>query len=73
MYGSHFHAQQSLTFTRPSTQELTKMISIKKEKNVNRKCLFGFLFFIAISLSSLSFAGSSQPKIAGGNGNANGR
>lgn len=72
MYGSQYHAQQSLTFVRPSTQELAMHTSLKGYKNNKWIGIFIFVI-IAISITNLSYAGQSQPKISGGNGNANGR
>lgn len=75
MYGSQFHAQQSLTTIRPSTEALQSphySMPLKDSKHSN---ILAFIVLILIAgfVSNAAFAGSSSPRLAGGNGNANGR
>ena len=72
MNGSQYHAQQAFTIIRPSTQELGMYSSGKTNKN-NKWIGIFILVIVAISITNLSYAGSSQPRIKGGNGDANGR
>ncbi len=70
MYGQ-FHNEQTLTQKRStfvSRNELTKTDGLGKKLLV-----FISLLLITISFSSTSFAGPSQPRLPGGNGNSNGR
>ena len=75
MYGSQFHAQQALSFVRPSTQRLTIKTFHKPAIKMSKLKMISSLILIslALSLSNLSYAGPSEPQIKGGNGNANGR
>lgn len=72
MNGSQYHAQQALTAIRPSTQELASHTSGKVNKN-NKWIGILILIMVAITITNFSYAGSSQPRIKGGNGDANGR
>ena len=75
MYGSQFQAEQALTLIRPSTQELANHTYCKSGNRVDLSRVMVFFVFTALvfSISNLSFAGPSQPRIKGGNGNSNGR
>ena len=72
MYGSQFHLEQTLNTKRFSTSQLEKNISITNTKNKKSWLMTG-LILIGLSMSTMTFAGSSQPRLKGGNGNANGR
>lgn len=79
MHGSQFHCQMALSTIRPETlalKALSKHPMNNDSKPTSRKgFLLSLLAFtlITLSLSNLALAGSSQPKLKGGNGNANGR
>jgi hypothetical protein len=75
MYGSQYQAHHALTHVRPSTQELATRTSYKIENKINRRNYLSIFIFIciALSISSLSYAGPNQPRLKGGNGNTNGR
>lgn len=68
MYGQ-FHTTMSLRSAAPSA---TNNFSNKKNR---KKKILGLisLIFIIVFVSNSSFAGSSRPKLRGGNGNAQGR
>ena len=68
MYGQ-FHNAQSL---RTSKVVVAKSFT---EKKVSKVKVMGFisLILLTLSVSVTSFAGPSQPKLKGGNGNAQGR
>lgn len=70
MYGQ-FHNQFTLTSKRSKSSSANEFLKTKNE----RKTFWAFitLLLITISVSSTTFAGSSQPKLRGGNGNAQGR
>ena len=72
MYGSQFHLEQALQTKRFSTLQLEKNISISKSYKKSNWLNIGFLL-IGLTLSTITFAGSSQPRLAGGNGNVRGR
>jgi len=75
MYGSQFHSFQALTTIRPSTEALKckhYSLPIKKSKHTNFLA-FVLLILISAIFSNAALAGSSQPRLKGGNGNANGR
>jgi hypothetical protein len=68
MYGQ-FHNEQSLRTTKLS---LTK--SFSEKKTGSKKSLFFISLLLAVFVvSTASFAGGSQPRLKGGNGNAQGR
>ena len=71
MYGSQFHFEQNLNVKRLSTSLLEKNISIPNKKKSN--CVILGLITLSLTISTITFAGSSQPRLAGGNGNSNGR
>ena len=71
MYGSQFHFEQALTNQRAATVSLSKNVSLPKKDK--RPWLIALLTIVTISISTIACAGPSQPKISGGNGNANGR
>jgi hypothetical protein len=59
---------------RPSTQELRNQLKAHQPlKEKPSTGLLLLLFVITFSISTYSFAGSSQPQLKGKNGNANGR
>ena len=72
MYGSQFHLEQTLNTKRFSTSQLEKNYSTTQSCNKKKWLSMGFLL-IGLTLSTISFAGSSQPRLAGGNGDARGR
>lgn len=72
MYGTQFHLEQAVSTKRLSTTQLEKNLSNSNSSMKKNWLIFG-LILIGISLSSVTFAGLSQPRLAGGNGNANGR
>ena len=72
MYASQFNFEQTVTMKRASTQALAANISAPKKEN--KSSWVGiFLVMIALTVSTVAMAGSSQPKLAGGNGGATGR
>ncbi len=74
MYGSLYQTEHALTMIRPSTQELRNQRSTHQP--LKEKSTIGILLFLLVitfSISTYSFAGSSQPQLKGKNGNANGR
>lgn len=75
MHGSQYHYQQALTVIRPETAKLAGQFRVNTncKKDGSKKCSLILLTLLTLSLSSLAFAGPSQPKLKGGNGNANGR
>jgi hypothetical protein len=68
MYGQ-FHNAQSLRTTKSS---IAKSFTEKKVNNVKIMGLIS-LIFLTLSVSVSCFAGPSQPRLKGGNGNAQGR
>jgi len=75
MYGNQSHLLMSNGLT---SEKITSL----REQNINQKNFkfsktqliqFATIFIILISLSHSVFAGSKNPKLAGGNGNASGR
>jgi hypothetical protein len=71
MYGSNY-SYQVLTTKRFSTAELEASITRPKLEKKKSFFMAGLIAAMMI-VSAASFAGSSQPKIAGNNGNASGR
>lgn len=64
MYGSSFQLEQSMNTSRQMNASATS----------NEKTWVALvLALIILAVSTSSFAGSKQPKLAGGNGNAQGR
>jgi hypothetical protein len=73
MYGSQFHFEQTLNVKRLSTSLLAENASQpKSEKKKSNWLMFG-LVILVLSSSTISFAGQSQPRLPGGNGNSSGR
>ena len=72
MYGSQFHLEQALSTKRYSTSQLEKNTSVSITSKKHSWVMVG-LIFLGLTISSITLAGPSQPRIAGGNGNANGR
>lgn len=70
MYGQ-FYNEQLLTKKRTKHEPANRFAKVE----INRKKILGFisLLLITISFSSASFAGPSQPRLKGGNGNVQGR
>ena len=64
MYGSSFHLEQSI-----NTNRMMKTSSSSSEQNWNAVI---FAFWL-LARSTSSFAGPSQPRLPGGNGNVRGR
>ncbi|MBC7428452.1 MAG: hypothetical protein H7336_07570 [Bacteriovorax sp.] len=71
MYGSNY-SYQALTTKRISTVELENSI-IRPKLEVKKTFFMASLVSLLMIISAASFAGSSQPRLAGNNGNANGR
>jgi hypothetical protein len=75
MYGSQNHFAQSTEIARLKMTEFSSKYQNEYRKKASSKevmqTLFSMLFLIILSTSV--FAGSSQPKLKGGNGGANGR
>ena len=72
MYGSQFHLEQALSTKRHSTSQLEKNSFVSTSSKKNSWIMVG-LILLGLTISSITLAGPSQPRIAGGNGNANGR
>lgn len=73
MYGSQFHFEQAINVKKLSTSLLeTNVSQSTSEKKKSNWLMFG-LVILGLSLSTMTFAGSSQPRLPGGNGNARGR
>jgi ABC-type Na+ efflux pump permease subunit len=72
MYGSNFHLEQAVTTKRASTEALGKRQNLSKNSN-KKSILMLSIMAIMLAASSVSFAGPSQPRLPGGNGNAGGR
>lgn len=68
MYGQ-FHHAQSIRTERSTHAKANIFLGNEKQK----KTVFISLLLVCLSVSTASFAGSKQPKLAGGNGNAQGR
>jgi hypothetical protein len=73
MYGSQNHFKQTLEIENFKCKE-----RIQNSSHLSQRSNNGFLKFVLVGLtciflSSLAFAGQKQPRLAGGNGNANGR
>jgi hypothetical protein len=75
MYGSQFHFQQATQISSLKKNEFVSQIKNDYKKTVKLTDFIKFLSMILIVafISTALFAGSSQPRLAGGNGNANGR
>lgn len=69
MYGQFHHAQSIRTERSTHAKANIFLGNEKKPKSA----LFVSLLLICLSVSTVSFAGSKQPRLAGGNGNAQGR
>jgi hypothetical protein len=72
MNGSSFQLEQSMMNKRFSSctfEFQQRSVSHKNSKNI----LIVILTAVLLTVSATSFAGQSQPKIKGGNGNASGR
>jgi hypothetical protein len=73
MYGSQDHFKQTLEIENFKCKErIQKGLQLYTKSN-NEFLKFVLVGLTCIFLSSLSFAGQKQPRLAGGNGNANGR
>lgn len=72
MYGSQFHLEQTLSTKRYSTILLEKNISHSSSHKKNNWFMIG-LVLVGLTLSTVTMAGPSQPRLPGGNGNSNGR
>ena len=72
MYGSNFQIEQAMNTKRFSTMKLQGSINRPKSE-MNKSYLMVTLISLMLIISTACLAGSSQPKIAGRNGNANGR
>lgn len=71
MYGSSFQFEQAITAKKFQTAPLHQTC---KNSSREKKSLFIVSLVVAMLLTStVTLAGSKQPKIAGGNGNARGR
>lgn len=75
MNGSQYHYHQALTMIRPSTEALKNRSHTTQPKAQQSKKRFALLalILITLTLTSIAHAGPSQPRLKGGNGNANGR
>lgn len=72
MYGSQFHLEQIVNTKRYSTSLLEKRISLSIPKKKNNWFMI-VLALLGITISSITLAGPSQPRLPGGNGNSRGR
>jgi hypothetical protein len=72
MYGSNFHLEQAVTTKRASTEALEKNQKLNAGKS-KKNILMLSIIAVMLAVSSASFAGPSQPRLPGGNGNAGGR
>jgi len=70
MYGQ-FHFSQNYR-TQKSTKAERNIFLTPKKSKLNA-ATFISLLLICLSFSTMSIAGSKQPKLAGGNGNVQGR
>lgn len=75
MNGSQYHYHQALTMIRPSTEALKNRSYTSNDGAQKSKKGFALLalILITLTLSTIAHAGPSQPRLKGGNGNANGR
>lgn len=73
MYGSQFHFEQTLNVKRLSTSLLEANASQPKSEKKKSSWLMLGLVILGLSISTISFAGPSQPRLPNGNGNAGGR
>lgn len=73
MYGSQFHFEQSLNTKRFSTSLLEQNIALPKTKNTKNNLFLIVLTLTTLTLSTIAFAGPSEPRLPGGNGNSRGR
>lgn len=71
MYGSQFHLEQTLNTKRFSTSQLEKNISQPKTKKSN--WLMALMVIFGLTISTITLAGPSEPRLPGGNGNSSGR
>ena len=72
MYGSSFHLEQSINSKVVSTMDFHKSISTPTSQK-KKTFMFAGLIMLLLSLSVASYAGPSQPRLPGGNGNVRGR
>ncbi len=75
MYGNQSHLLISNNLTSTKINSLREQNLNQKNTKISKAQLIQFatILFIFISLSHSVFAGSKNPKLAGGNGNATGR
>lgn len=72
MYGSQLSFEIAVNNQRQRHKELRRELSHEK-KSASQIAVWFTLTLLTITISTASFAGSKTGRLAGGNGNANGR